>query len=261
MGAFTLYPRFLVRENMVEANPIIAPSSSGTTLSPGIDPRNQDDDPFAVLGNRKAVSREVILTYDPTPGTWFYAWNADTVEDAPFAFNLGLTVTDYDTSTDSERYYYAAGGTNSPFGEGLASEEVYLLKSKIFLNSADWGKYVFDLEAGKQQSTGVPGKKAVEFTSVSGKAVFGGRHIVSAYVKQDAFGPYDFHRQFNITFPLQAKLEYALLLDQFQAEDKSGKIGIKMLYRTLDENSPADEYEDGKNTAMFENQLYFNYRF
>lgn len=261
VGDYTIYPRFLVRENIVDANPQIDPSVTGSTLSPGLAPRNFDDDPFAVLGNREAKSFEVILTYDPTPASYFYHWNVDVTEDAPFAFNLGLTYTQYDTATDSDRFFYEEGNSNAAFGAGLDAEDVYLAKSKLIFNPSRALKYVFDIQVGKQQSTGKPGEETVEFTSLEGKAVLDNKHIFSAYIKKDAFGPYDFYRQFNLTYPTQIKLEYARLLDLNKDEDSSSKIGVKAFYRSLDELSPADEYEDGENDHMFEIQTYFKYSF
>ena len=98
-GDYTLYPRFLKRKNIVDANPLIDPATTVnlvtniTTLSPGIAPRDTDSDPFAVLDNREAESIELYMTYDPTPGSWFYDWNVDMTEDAAFAFNIGFTGT------------------------------------------------------------------------------------------------------------------------------------------------------------------------
>lgn len=86
-------------------------------------------------------------------------------------------------------------------------------------------------------------------------------HIYSAYVKVDDFGPYDFQEQFNLVYPLQLKLEYARLLDQLRSEERSSKVGVKLLYRELDENSPADEFQDGDNEYMMEIQTYFKLAF
>ncbi len=261
VGDFTIYPRFLVRENIVDANPLILPTTIGTTLNTGLTPRNHDDDPFAVLDNREANAAELIVTYDPTPASYFYDWNADVTEDAPFAFNLGLTATEYGTATDSDRFFYPEGNTDVAFGEGLVAEDVYMLKSKLVFNPDSSLKYVLNLVSAKQQSTGKPGEETVKFSSIEGKVVVDKRHIFSALFMKDAFGPYDFYRQFNLTYPRQIELEYARLLDFQNDEKRSSKIGIKTFYRTLDEHSPEDEYQDGENKYMFEIQSYFKYSF
>jgi len=54
---------------------------------------------------------------------------------------------------------------------------------------------------------------------------------------------------------------YERLLGQKLDEKTSSKVGAKLFYRTLDENSPEEEYEDGENDHMFEIQTYFKYSF
>ena len=66
-GDYTISPRLLYRDNLLDANPLIKPASTSTILTPGIEVRNTDNDPFAVLDNRAARSAEIYLTYDPTP--------------------------------------------------------------------------------------------------------------------------------------------------------------------------------------------------
>ena len=260
-GAYTFYPRFLYRENIVDSNPTIEPVTTGTSLSPGIDPRNRDEDPFAVLDNREASSLELIFTYDPTPGSYFYEWNVDMIEDAPFAFNIGLTATSYDTDADSELFFFEEGGSNAPFGAGLAEEDVWLLKSKLVFNPRKGLKHIYDVYAGEKQSTGLPGQETLEFFSLEGKLIVDKTHIYEGYIKVDDFGPEDFYEQFNLVYPLQLKLEYARLLDALRDEDRSSKIGVKFYYRELDELSPPDEYQDGENDYMMEVQTYFTLRF
>ena len=54
-------------------------------------PRNVLDDPFAVRGNRETTAGELILTYDPTPATWMWAWDNDVREDAPARRSIGFS--------------------------------------------------------------------------------------------------------------------------------------------------------------------------
>ena len=260
-GNYSFYPRFLIRENLVDANPNVEPTTTGTSVTGGISARNTDDDPFAVLDNREARSVELVMTYDPTPATYFYHWNADLLEDAAFAYNLGITATTYDTSTDAELFFFEPIGGNASFGVGQEAEDVYLIRSKLIFNPRKGRKYVVNLEAGKQQTTGLPSDEAIEYTSVSGKFIIDREHIFTASIDADAFGPYDFQRQFNLTYPLQVGLGYTHLLDNKRDELLSSKFGVKLLYRSLDENSPEDEYEDGDNDHMYELQTFYKYSF
>ena len=260
-GDYMFYPRLFYRENIVDANPLIEAETTGTSLEQGITPRNRDDDPFAVLDNREATSAEFFFTYDPTPATWFYNWNVDETEDAAFAYNVGLTYTSYPTDTDSYLFFFEPAGSNAAFGEGLDSEDVWTLKTKMIFNPSKSLKSIWNAYTGHKQSSGRPGQDTVEYFAIDGKFIINKKHIASGYVLVDDFGPYDFQEQFNIVYPLQLKLEYAYLLDQLYSEDDSSQVGIKFLYRTLDERSPPDEYEDGENDYMFEVQTYFNWAF
>ena len=180
----------------------------------------------------------------------------------PFAFNIGLTATEYGTGTDSYLFFCEeCGGENAPFGEGLDDEDVWGLKSKFIINPNRALRYVVDVHGGKKQSTGQPNEDAVEFFSLSGKVIVDKTHIYEGYVKVDDFGPYDFQRQFNVVYPLQLKFEYSRLLDALLDEDKSSKIGVKFLYRELDEDSPEEDYQDGENEYEFEVQTYFKLAF
>jgi hypothetical protein len=258
---YMIYPRLLYRENIVDANPTIEPVTTGTNLSPGISPRDSDSDPFAVLDNREARSAEIYFTYDPTPGTWFYDWDIDLKEDAPFAYNIGLTGTRYPTDTDAYSFFFEEGGTNASFGEGLEDEDVWLLKSKMIFNPRPGLRTIVNLSGGEKQSSGQPNQETLEYYTIEGKWVVDNKHIFSTWFAKDDFGPYDFQEQFNVVYPSQFKFEYTRLLDQLGDELRSSQWGVKFFYRELDELSPVDEYEDGANDYMFEVQTFFELKF
>lgn len=259
-GLYTISPRLLYRDNIVDANPIINAVTVGTVLSPGIDVRNTEDDPFAVLGNRAAQSAEIYLTYDPTPGTYFYNWDNDLREDAKFAFNVGLTATHYDQATDAAVFYFKDGERNATFGAGQPAADVWLLKSKMVFNPRARLKSVVNIEAGKQQPSGKPAA-ASEYYSLQGKLILNNEHIFSATVKKDAWGSYDYERQFNLKYPEHLELSYTKLLNKGVSESKSSKVGIKALYRSLDENSDNKYYQDGAHDHMVEIQTFLEYKF
>ena len=125
---------------------------------------------------------------------------------------------------------------------------------------------MFNFYVGEKQSTGAVRDAdgdfydTVEYYSLDGKLIYDNKHVFSTYVKVDDFGPYDFQEQFNITFPLQLKLEYSRLLDLLGDELRSSKWGVKLLYRELDELS-GEDYQDGENDDMFEIQTYFELKF
>jgi len=263
-GSITVLPRFLYRDNLVDANPTIPATSTGTTLSPGLAPRNRDDNAFAVLDNRAARSGEIFLTYDPTPATGFYEWDNDRREDAAFAFNLGANYTSYPTATDSYQFFFRPTGTNAAFGEGLIAEDVWKVMSRMVMNAEGGTNIILNLESGFQQSSGTSEGPAREYYEAGAKFMLTNNHIIEGYVYKDAWGPYDFFRQFNQTYPWQYKLDYSILMGPNSWTNTPGstsKWGIRGLYRTLDDQSPEDEYQDGRNNSMFEIITYINFSF
>ncbi len=259
-GNYTIVPRLLYRDNIIDANPTINAVTTGTVLSPGIDVRNTDDDPFAVLGNRAAKSAEVYLTYDPTPGTYFYDWDNDVRENAKFAFNVGLTATSYDKASDASLFYFEEGDRNATFGAGQPAADVWLLKSKMVFNHRPGYKSIYKIEVGKQQPTGIP-DAASKYYSLEGKLILNNQNIFSLTYKKDAWGRYDFERQFNFKYPEHIELGYTRLLNKGLSEKRSSKVGVKALYRTLDENSDNTYFQDGKNDHMLELRTFFEYKF
>ncbi|NNE46176.1 MAG: hypothetical protein HKN37_05910, partial [Rhodothermales bacterium] len=216
-GDFMLYPRVLYRDNLVHANPFIAPSNTEGEFvegifSPGINPRNTDTDPFAVLGNREARSAEMYLTYDPTGATQFYDWDNDWREDAKFAFNIGGTYTEFPTPTDSYLFFFEPANANVPFGAGLPKEDVWALSSRMVFNPNSNRKYIIKLIRGFEQSSGTPNGPARDYYQLHWKSEFNRKHVFEGYFMKDSWGPYDFYRQFNNAFPEQVKLDYSILL-------------------------------------------------
>lgn len=265
-GNFMVFPRLLYRDNLVHANPNIPPSIEDGVLYPGLSSRNRDDDPFAVLDNREARSAELFVTWDPTGATPFYAWDSDYREDAKFAFNVGANYTEYPTFTDANLFFLEESGENASFGEGFPEENVWTLSSKMIFNANNRARYIATLVRGFDQATGNPGGGTRDFYELHAKAIFGGKHIISGYYKKDAWGPYDFHRQFNAVYPEQFRIDYSVLLGgvgglaSAMDQDHATQIGIKALYRAYDEDSiDFDEIEVGD--YQFQTVLYFVYKF
>ncbi|MDX8381197.1 MAG: hypothetical protein R8M14_03715 [Ghiorsea sp.] len=194
------------------------------------------------------------------PASSFYQWDDDKREDADLAFNVGLNYTEYPTATDSHLFYYQQGQINAAFGTGLPSENVWSASSHIIMNPSTSLKIISNLEAGFQQSTGLAGNPTRKYYTADAKVIIDKKHIHAFYLKKDAWGPYDFQRQFDITYPIQAMYDYSRLMDSLGDELKSSKWGIKLLYRTLDANAP-DEFQNGANTSMFEVSTYFTANF
>ncbi len=266
-GNWMVFPRLMYRDNLVHANPLIEPEIIDGILYPGTNPRNRDADPFAVLGNREARSAEIFFTYDPTGATPYYDWDNEWREDASFAIDFGGTYTEFPTFTDSYLFFFAPNDSNAAFGEGLPAEDVWTVSSRVTFNTKNRTKLIFKGVRGFQQSTGSPTGGTRDFWELHGKAIWGGKHTLEGYFLKDAWGPYDFYRQFNVTFPEQIKLDYSYLLgsgyyaiNDRVSQNQATKIGIRTLYRAFDENSLAEEEYPGSD-YIFSVNVYFIYQF
>ena len=264
-GDFMLYPRAMYRDNLVDANPFIPPQSANGILVPGTRPRNTDDDPFAVLGNREARSAEMYLTYDPTAATQFYDWDNDWREDAKFAFNIGGTYTELPSATDAYLFFYVPAGTNLPFSAGLPAEDVWGVSSRMVFNPNPNAKYIVKLIRGFEQSSGSPERDTRDYWQFHWKAEFKRKHVFEGFFMKDAWGPYDFYRQFNVAFREQIKLDYSVRLGTLgqigsvRDEDRATRVGLRLLYRSYGEENESALEEFGD--YQFSTNFYFIYRF
>ncbi len=261
IGNLWILPRGIYRTNLIDSSPSLEPYIDGTHFFPGSSPRNRDRDPFAVLDNREALSAELFFTYDPTPASFFYAWDSDVKEDAKFAFSIGGNFTRYETTTDANLFFYQEGNTNAPFGSGMPAEDLWLAKGRFILNPNPGLKIIANLESGKQQASGNPEGDSPLFMSLATDFVVNRKHYVSAYAKKDAWGPLDWYRQFNITFPYQYMLDYSVLIDNFLNKTISSRLGFRTLFRTLDANSPTNEGASELNDYEFQTGIYYRYEF
>ena len=120
---------------------------------------------------------------------------------------------------------------------------------------------IANVERSQLQSTGDPVGGTRKFWELNGKAVYKNRHILSGYYKNDAWGPYDFQRQFNITFPHYWALEYKFLMDQKKSEGSSSQLGLRYIYRTIDDDSRVTDPLGRDNDYQWQLLAYYTMNF
>ena len=125
-------------------------------------------------------------------------------------------------------------------------------------------KYIIKYVHGFDQSTGDPTGGTQSYYQLHWKAEFKRKHVFSGYFMKDAWGPYDFYRDFNLTFPEQVKLDYSVRLGStgqigsVTDEDQATRLGLRVLYRSYgEENSELETLGDYE----FSTNLYFTYQF
>ncbi|UKM65543.1 glycosidase [Flavobacteriaceae bacterium GSB9] len=224
-----------IAPNFMYQKPIVDPMPNGVGAPGRL--RNVIDDPFAVrAGNRETTAGELLLTFDPTPGTWMYEWDNDRAEDAKFAMNLGFTYRHLPTTQDAHigflanRQYFA-------FGESAPAEDLWEAHSRIVSKlNPDLG-IIGNFYYGNGQGNGDSQRTITRFGGDI-RMIYKKMKLMS-HVKVNDWGPFDYHRDFNLTFPLQLMLDLSTTLgkpDWFILP--STQIGIRGMWRSLDENSP-----------------------
>jgi len=227
-GKFQIAPNFMWQKPIVEAMP-------QDVQGPGR-LRNIIDDPFSVRANRETTAGEVLITYDPTPGTWMYEWDNDRSEDAKFAANLGFVYRHLPTTMDAH-IGFLANRTFFAFPNSAPAQDLWEVHSRMVSKiSPDLG-IIGNFYYGNGQSNGDSQRLIKRF---------GGdiRMIYKNYKlryeqKINDWGPFDYHRDFNLTFPVQLMLDLSTTLgkpDWFILP--STQVGIRGTWRSLDEFSP-----------------------
>ncbi len=244
MGNLQLAP------NVLWQKPIEGPNPEGYLRNVVV-----GDDPFAVRANREMIAGEFLLTWDPTPATWMYAWNNDMAEDAPLAFNLGLVYKRYETGTDAGQYFAEDGVTIYPYDASTPARDIWEVHSRIVAKRGPKQGIIANLYAGTGEANGdfagdASLDRLIHRYGADARWIVGDfKTILSAKVND--WGPYDYHRDFNYTYPLQlaADLSTSLGAPDWWGEPQS-RLGIKLTWRSLDEYSnrycPVSVYENGE---------------
>jgi len=201
-------------------------------------PRNILDDPFVVNdGNREQIAGELLLTYDPTPGTYMYEWNNDIAEDARFAMSLGFVFRHLPTTRDAAIGILPDGRTFFPFPGAPPAEDLWEVHTRIVSKvNRDLG-IIANLYGGDAQANGsdprLISRYGGDVRMIYKKMKFSG------FVKVDDWGPYDYHRDFNLTFPLQLMADFSTNLGTPTWFDlPSTRIGVRGTWRSLNQYSP-----------------------
>ncbi len=229
IGNLQIAPNFLWQKPIVGPIPADVPA-------PGR-PRNILDDPFVVRANRQTTGAELLLTWDPTPGTWMYAWDNDVREDAKFAASVGFTWRHLPTTQDAAIGILADGRTFFPFPGATPPRDLWEVHGRFVSRLQPDLRIVANLYAGTAEPNGSDARLIRRYGG-DVRAVKGPVKLMTA-VKVNDWGPYDYHRDFNLTFPLQLSGDLAYTLGRsrwFTAPIT--QLGVSATWRSLDRFSP-----------------------
>jgi hypothetical protein len=230
---------FQVAPNVLWQKPLEGPipGSSGAnrnTLPLGLIPAARQD-PFAVRGNREMTAGELLVTWDPTPATWFWDWDNDVREDAPLAAAVGFVYKHQPTTLDT-----AVGFTEFGVPQLIGSpppHDLWELRARVVSRAGPTVRLVAHAWGGTAEPNGASPRlvhrAGVDFRTTWRELAFAG------HLKWNDFGPYDYHRDYNLTFPLQlmGDASYALDSPRWFGFPQT-KLGLRGTLRFLDRYSP-----------------------
>jgi beta-galactosidase len=229
IGKFQIAPNFLWQKPIVGPVPADVPA-------PGR-PRNILEDPFVVRGNREQTAGELLISFDPTPATFMYAWDSDNREDARLAFNLGYTYRHYPTTQDAAIGILADGRTFFAFPGAPPAQDLWEIRSRVVSRVSPSLRLIANGFWGTAQANGDSPRLLRRYGGDVRLAT--GQVKVAATAKFNDWGPFDYHRDFNLTYPTQLMGDLSYFLGLPSWFNLPGtRFGLRGTWRTLDRFSP-----------------------
>jgi hypothetical protein len=226
-GNFQLGPNFLYQK------PLEGPIPSGIT---GFSPRNVRDDAFAVRDQREMVAGELILSHDPTPATWMWQWDNDVREDARLAWAVGYVYRHMPTTMDASIFFAADGTTQYAFPGATPPRDLWEVWGRTVSRLSHDKLLVTHLLIGTAEPRG-DDPRLVERFNADARLVMG-QWSFASFVRVNDYGPYDYHLDHNLTFPLHlmGDISYSIGTPKW-FDFPSTRVGVRGLWRSLDEYS------------------------
>ncbi|MDZ7647337.1 MAG: hypothetical protein U5K54_09230 [Cytophagales bacterium] len=81
--------------------------------------------------NRETVAGELLLTFDPTPGTWMYEWDNDRAEDSRFSTSLGFVYRHLPTTQDAAVIFPGTGRTPTAASSAPPALDLWEVNARI----------------------------------------------------------------------------------------------------------------------------------
>ncbi|MEM6642260.1 MAG: glycoside hydrolase family 2 TIM barrel-domain containing protein [Bacteroidota bacterium] len=232
VGKFQIAPNFMYQQPLVDPIPQFALEDTSPARL-----RNILDDPFVVRSNRETQAAELLITFDPTPGSWMYQWDNDRAEDAKFAASLGFVYWHLPTSQDAAVIFPGDGRVPSAAAGAAPAQDLWEVNARIVSKLSPELGIVANIYGGTGQANGDNPRKVERYGGTL-RAIYK-KVKFNSHLKFNDWGPFDYHRDFNLTYPLQVMADLSTSIskpDWFAMP--STQIGLQFTYRTLNEFSP-----------------------
>ncbi len=225
--------RFQVGPNFLWQKPIVGPLTRDERNN-GLQ-RDIIDNPFSVRSNREMTAGEVIVSYDPTPATWLFAWDNDVREDSRFAGSIGYVYKHMPTSMDPAIGFLSDGVTPFVFDGATPARNLWEVNARGVSRLGTNLRVVVHGYWGLAEPSLSPDPRLVKRRGVDIR-VNAGSMSLAAYAKFNDFGPYDYFRDFNLTYPVQlmGDLSHTLGSPQWFDTNPQTRLGARVIWRSLD---------------------------
>jgi hypothetical protein len=226
MESVNTYLSYYYQKPLIGAMPTIYSGINGNGEGPIAMSARSSESPFWVwwenpvsgFNNRETSAISLVLTYDPTPDTWFYkldkylleAYNLNSQEDASFSCAVKFNYAKYSGTLDRQVHWdYEDNVSWEPIGmNGTAANNKYIgsiyFLTQFIINQT---KILYDLEIGKDMAslsyaysdkdsflTPITGYFKTSFTVNLTPYLF-----KAAYLK-NYWGPEYWHKQFGLIY-------------------------------------------------------------
>jgi hypothetical protein len=164
-----------------------------------------------------------------------YQWDNDRAEDAKFAMNLGFVYRHLPTTMDAY-VGFQADRSFLIFENSVPAQDLWEIHSRMVSKLSPELGIIGNFYYGNGQANGDSERTITRFGG-DVRAIYRNMKL-EGHVKVNDWGPFDYHRDFNLTFPMQLMLDISTSLgkpDWFILP--STTIGIRGTWRSLDEFS------------------------
>jgi hypothetical protein len=165
-----------------------------------------------------------------------WAWDNDVREDAALAWSLGATYRHLPTTQDAAIGIYADGGT-FPFPGAPPPRNLWMARARLVSKLRGNTRLVASMYAGTGEAVGSDPRLIHRYGVVA--RIAWNTMAFATHAKFGDWGPYDYHRDGNLTFPVQlmGDLSHTLGLPRWFGESQT-RIGGRVTWRSLDQYSP-----------------------
>jgi hypothetical protein len=166
-----------------------------------------------------------------------YEWDNDRAEDSKLAISAGLVYRHLPTTQDAAIGIFPDGRTTFAFPGAAPARDLWEVNARVVSKiNKDFG-FISNLYAGEAQANGSDARTIRRY-GMEMRMIYR-KTKLNSFIKFNDWGPYDYHRDFNLTFPFQLMADISTSTGKPDWFEMPGtRIGIRGTWRSLDKYSP-----------------------